>query len=488
MTTATETPAFAASADTLERWRLDPVAFVREAFNAEPDRWQAKVLARFPTEPRTALKACKGPGKSTVMAWIGWNFLLTRPHPNVVATSITGDNLRDGLWKEMAKWRYRCPLLDAAFDQRAERITSRQFPETWWMSARTWPRNADTQAQADTLAGVHSDYNLALIDEAGSIPPPVGVSAEAMLSTGIESHIVISGNPTETSGLLHKACVSNRASWYVVEITSDPLDPDRTPRVKIEWAEQQIRDWGGRDSPWVMVNVLGQFPPTAFTRLLGPEDCARARRRNPGEDLWKDMARVLGVDVAFHGEDRTVIYPRQGIVAHLPIVLRNKNPREVAAAVAKKWQEWEADACFVDNTGGYGAAVITYLQDMGHRPTPVGFSEKPMDARFANRRAEILWLLSDWVKDTGAITGSGDVEDLVGELCEMEYFTHNGRFQVMPKDDIKAVLGRSPDMADALALTFAAPVRPKARTELERWEAQTAQREGGGEYNFFSRT
>jgi phage terminase large subunit len=29
------------------------------------------------------MKACKGPGKTAVLAWTMWNYLVTRPHPKV---------------------------------------------------------------------------------------------------------------------------------------------------------------------------------------------------------------------------------------------------------------------------------------------------------------------------------------------------------------------------------------------------------------------
>ena len=88
---------------TLRRWREDPTTFVREELHVEPDPWQAEVLRIFPHNQRIAMKACKGPGKTTLLAWCAWNFLATRPHPKIAATSITKDNLEDNLWPEMAK-------------------------------------------------------------------------------------------------------------------------------------------------------------------------------------------------------------------------------------------------------------------------------------------------------------------------------------------------------------------------------------------------
>ena len=145
---------------TIKRWREDPVSFVREEFKAEPDDWQVELLRAFadPNKRRIAMKACKGPGKTTGLAWCCWNYLATRPHPNIAATSITSDNLGDGLWKEMAKWQMKSEFLKSAFIWTKTRIVARDHAATWWMSARTWSKSADQSQQADTLAGLHADY------------------------------------------------------------------------------------------------------------------------------------------------------------------------------------------------------------------------------------------------------------------------------------------------------------------------------------------
>ncbi len=172
-----------AGAAELARWREHPLQFVREVFKCEPDPWQAEELEAFPTVQRQALKACKGPGKTAFLAWIGWNYLVTRPHPKIAATSITGKTLDDTLWAEMAKWRAASPMLEALFEWQKQRIFLKESPETWFMSARTWPQSADAKAQADTLAGIHADYTLFMLDEAGGIPDAVMASAEAALAS-----------------------------------------------------------------------------------------------------------------------------------------------------------------------------------------------------------------------------------------------------------------------------------------------------------------
>src|SRR5581483_11748393 len=112
----------------IKHWREHPEAMVRELFHVEPDAWQADVLAKFPTHPKQCMLACKGPGKTAVLAWLAWNFLLTRLHPKIGAVSITSDNLKDGLWAEMAKWQHKAPLLRDQFEWTASRIFAKEYP------------------------------------------------------------------------------------------------------------------------------------------------------------------------------------------------------------------------------------------------------------------------------------------------------------------------------------------------------------------------
>src|SRR4051812_50112937 len=109
-------------ADLLRAWKADPSRFVREQFGVTPDPWQDEVLMAFPRNQRLAMKACKGPGKTAVLAWLAWNFLVVNKEPKVAATSVSGDNLSDGLWAEMAKWQAEAPTLRAGFKRDKGRV------------------------------------------------------------------------------------------------------------------------------------------------------------------------------------------------------------------------------------------------------------------------------------------------------------------------------------------------------------------------------
>jgi hypothetical protein len=444
--------------ENIKRWRARPVDFVREQFKAEPDPWQAKALRKFPDNEQLAMKACKGPGKTCALSWMIWNFLATRPHPKVAATSISGDNLSDCLWTELAMWQQKSPFLSEAFHWMKTRIEAVDHPETWWASARTWSRSADKEQQADTMAGLHGDYILFVLDEVGSIPDGVMVTAEAGLATGIETKIVMAGNPTQVSGPLYRACTDEADRWVVIEITGDPDDPDRSPRIKKDWARNQIRKYGA-DDPWVLVNVFGKFPPSGINALLGPEEVSAAIGRHLREDQYSFAARIISIDAARFGDDRTVINKRQGLACHPPVIMRGATTDEIAARAAHEANEFPPDAIMVDGTGGWGAGVIDALRLAGFKVIEVNASGRPVDERYFNKRAECWFKMADWVKKGGALPQGCD--EYRRELVAPTYTFVNNRFRLEAKEQIKDRLGESPDVADALSLSFAQDVMPK---------------------------
>jgi hypothetical protein len=444
------------SAAVLDKWKRDPVSFVREVFGIEPDNWQCDVLAAFAKTNRVALQSSKGTGKTALLSWCAWNFLLTRPHPKIVATSISYDNLADGLWTEMAKWLNVSPLLKTQFEWTKTRIFNRDYPETWFMSARTWSRSGDSSSQADSLAGIHADYVLFVLDEVGGIPDGVMAAAEAGLASGIETKIIMAGNPTHLEGPLYRAATNERHLWHVTEITSDPDNPKRSTRVSLQWAIEQ-RDKYGADSPWYIVNVLGRFPPSSINSLLGPHEVSMAMQRAYHEKDYMWAQKRLGVDVARFGVDRTVIFPRQGLRAFKPVIMQGARTQEIAARVMSAKNKWGSEIEFVDGTGGYGSGVVDQMLQAGGSPLEIHFSGKANDPAYFNKRSEMWFKMADWIKRGGWIP---NMPELQRELTAPQYTFQNGKFQLESKDLIKERLGFSPDLADALCLTFAIDEAP----------------------------
>lgn len=441
----------------IKRWREDPVYFVTNELHAVPDGWQVEALRAFsdPSKKRISLQACAGPGKSALLSWCGWLFLACYAdqgnHPNGAAMSITSDNLKDNLWKEFAVWRNRSEFLRSAFEWTKERIFAKQHPATWFISARSWSKSAQSEEQGRTLSGLHSKFILYLIDESGDINPAVLRAAEQGLSNCSWGKILQAGNPTSQNGILHLAATAQRHLWHIVRITGDPDDSERSTRIDIEWARQQIQLYG-RDNPWVMSYILGLFPPSAINVLLGPDEVNKSMQMQYREDAYSWAQKRLGVDVARFGDDRSVIFPRQGLASFMPVVMRHQRTTDIAARVAQAKVKWGSEMEFVDDSGHWGHGVIDNLLAAGFSPQAVLFEGQAIDPRYKNKRTEMWMEMAEWVKRGGALP---NLPELVPELTSPTYTFVQGKFMLEPKDLIKKRIGLSPDLADALALTFA---------------------------------
>jgi hypothetical protein len=437
---------------------------VRELFKTEPDRWQEEALEAFPTSRRIAMRACVGPGKTAVLAWLGWNFMLTRPHPKIGATSISGANLKSNLWAELARWYHMSDLLKSQFEFTKSVIYCRQFPETWTLEARTWPKDADATQIGNALAGMHAKHIMWLLDETGDYPESIMPVCEGIFSGDPEeAHIVQAGNPTKLGGPLYRAYTAAADLWKKITITADPDDPMRTPRVSVEIAREQIKQYG-RDNPWILVRIFGQFPPSNINSLIGPDEIDASFKRTYTEYDIGGAPRVLGVDVARYGDDASVIFRRQGLQAFKPDMLRNANSLQGAGRVARVWDDWGADACFVDATGGFGAGWIDQLIQLGKAPFGVQYAGEAHEKdRYYNKRTEMYFDAVDWIKRGGALAESAG---LLAAMTQITYTIKGNRLLLEPKELIKArIQGAAAsgglDESDAFVQTFAEPVVPK---------------------------
>jgi hypothetical protein len=222
---------------------------------------------------------------------------------------------------------------------------------------------------------------------------------------------------------------------------------------------------------------LCDFSAAGEDQLISLSDVQAATQRHYAITEYQWAPRILGVDPARFGDDRSVIFPRQGMVAFPPIVLRGVDNMDLASRVAAKIAEWQPDAVFVD--AGNGSGVIDRLRQLKHEVTEVWFGGRPIDEAYKDKRTEMWCGLAEWIKLGGAIP---DDVALKQDLAAPTYaFTQTGKRVLESKDDLKARGLPSPDLGDALALTFAAPVA--ARTRFERQRDELARPRSRGEYN-----
>ena len=180
-----------------------------------------------------------------------------------------------------------------------------------------------------------------------------------------------------------------------------------------------------------------------------------AMRRTRAEHEYRHAPLILGVDVARFGDDSSVLCFRQGLVAEKPIMCKGLDNMELADRIAFEIRERKPNAVFVD--AGGGAGVIDRLRHLGHWVQEVPFgSQASYHDKYVNKRAEMWDEMRKWIEGGGCLPAN---EALRSELTTPTYsFDAHGKIKLEPKDKIKERLTHSPDIADALCLTFAAPV------------------------------
>lgn len=170
-------------------------------------------------------------------------------------------------------------------------------------------------------------------------------------------------------------------------------------------------------------------------------------------------AKILGVDPARFGDDRTAVVIRQGRCAEIVELIGKQDTMEVAGAVVKSMQKYSPQAVFVDMTG-LGAGVVDRLRELGHANIVhgIGFGAKPIDQqKYVNKRAEMWGLMAKWLNEPPVQIPDDDEMEI--DLCGLHYsYDSLGRLKLERKEDAKKRGLKSPDVGDALALTFAMPV------------------------------
>ncbi|MDP2329909.1 MAG: terminase [Reyranella sp.] len=464
----------------LERYRRDPLGFVRWAFpwdaeggdNAEgplahhtgPEKWQADVLASIGEglqaekgPVRIAVASGHGVGKSALVAWLILWALATQTSTRGVVTANTETQLKTKTWAELGKW-HRLALSHQWCQLGATALVS-AVPETEQggrIDMVPWAAH-----NAEAFAGLHNKGSrlLLVFDEASAIADPIWETAEgALTDANTEIVWVVFGNPTRTAGRFFECFNRFRKRWRTQQVDSAQVSlTDK--RQLARW----VSDYG-EDSDFVRVRVRGKFPRAGSMQFIGSDLVEAAMARLPDAAANRHQPLVMGVDVARFGDDRSVICLRKGRDAKSYPVEKHQglDLMTLAGRVAERAAAERVAAVFVDE-GGVGAGVVDRLRQLGvPRVFGINFgaAAAPWDEagakpRYANKRAEIWGSVKDWLSHASL----PDDPELAADLTGVEYgFNGKGEIQLEKKDDMKKRGLASPDIADALALTFALPV------------------------------
>lgn len=175
---------------------------------------------------------------------------------------------------------------------------------------------------------------------------------------------------------------------------------------------------------------------------------------------------ALGVDVAQGGADQSIVAPRYG-TWWAPLVVKpgSETPDGPSIGAMVFAARRDGAGVIVDVGGGYGGGAVTFLKDNG--VAVAGFnasnavSSRTADKSFGfkNKRAEAWWRFREAL-DPGQEGGSPVALPpdplLLADLVAPHWKpVGKGEIQIEAKEDVKARLGRSPDRADAVVMSWA---------------------------------
>jgi hypothetical protein len=474
----------------LAEFRWDPLGAVMYGFPwgegelaafKGPRIWQCEELDRLgahlrnPETRHTTYKrwisSGHGPGKTTLMAFLGWWNQSTFLDAMARITANTDRQLTTTTSPEFQRW-FRLAINAHWFTLNTSSIKAvdDRHDQTWRLDFVPW-----SMENSQAFAGKHNAGRRMFFgfEEASPIPSEIfRVARGALTDAGTEKILFAIGNPTLNTGEFYERIFgSMREDTYRIIDSRDVEGHD----------EKEIADWlrecnGDADSDYFRVRARGLFPKGGSGQFIDLDTISLAQKRSTLTISTDPL--VVGVDFAWGGADDNVVRFRKGNDARSIPAIRVKGEftRDAAVMVGKladvlsrTYSDQKVAMMFVDGSGvgGNAGAVVAGIRALGYdNIQEINFGHDAIDLEhYCYRRDEMWGKMKAWLRESGAIDSDAG---LAADLAKPMLVGDGQRVKLESKDVMKRRLSKagidsaSPDDADALALTFAMPVRAKA--------------------------
>ena len=488
------------------KYRLAPVSFGVEVLGESYTPDVITLMESVRDYPITVARSANAVGKTHSAARIALWFYKVFPGAQVYTTAAPPEgNLKKLLWGEIGSLVNRHPSL---FEH--DRISTLNIfrDAQTFITGVTIPMAGTPEQREAKFNGKHAPYLLFIVDEGDAVPYEVYRGIEACMSGG-HARLLVMFNPRGAQGPVYQMERDHTA--HIVELTAfnhpnvvtgndvipGAVSREKTVRRLNEWsrplAANELPDtecfelpaflegvvgtstdgheyeplpagWRKITNPALSYMVLGIYPPQSELQLISRAWIQAAVTRwltyvaLHGETPPPATRAVLGYDVAEYGKDKNVLAVRYGgWVARFGQTWSGVDPDTGAIHAAGIYQQLDAERVSVDATG-VGSGVPARMTRLGCNADGVKVASSPTfeteAGTFSMLRDQLWWSVREWLRvDTGAMIPPE--EELVEELACPSYGIINGKIRVTDKDSMREMLGRSPNYADALCLTFA---------------------------------
>lgn len=254
----------------------------------------------------------------------------------------------------------------------------------------------------------------------------------------------------------------------------------------LNWRRMKTREFiskgDGEDGDWKFkqeypFTAAEAFQTSGEESLISPKVVLAARKTE--KEIARDHPHLVGVDPARFGADRTAIIHRQGRKAWGIDIHRKKSTMQIAGLLARMLRDpvsnerSDIDMMFIDS-GGVGGGIYDRLEELGFadeedcRICAVEAGSSPLDdKRFVKKRDEMWVLMRDWLMLPGGVD-IPDLDVLQTDLCTLLFdYDSLSRYVLETSKAMKKRGLASPDIASALAQTFAFPVAPRDLKKMQ---------------------
>jgi hypothetical protein len=207
----------------------DPYKFVMLAYpwgetgplerESGPDDWQKSVLDELGEDlkngrsPRIAVASGHGIGKSALVSWVLHWFVSTRPHPQIVVTANTREQLLKKTFRELSVW-HKHSIHKHWFTWTATKFYHNDHASTWFVAATAWSAES-----SDAFGGTHAKHVLMIYDEASGIDDVIWEVTEGAMTTERSVWLAF-GNPTKNTGRFRECFGKFKHRWSTRQIDS----------------------------------------------------------------------------------------------------------------------------------------------------------------------------------------------------------------------------------------------------------------------------
>lgn len=226
------------------------------------------------------------------------------------------------------------------------------------------------------------------------------------------------------------------------------------------WRRLKIREFPG-DYEKGLEKFKVEYPFTAIEAFRNPVDnrfidakLVMTARQNKIES---ESPLVIGCDPAYGDRDRFAIIRRRGRYAYGLETHQNMSSMEIVHCIRTIIDKEKPAKVCIDSIAA-GGPICDRLIELGYESIiePVNVARHANDrTRFANLRAELWHEMMEWFAGELPVQ-IPDSDELMADLTSLGYsYRSNGQLLMQSKDELKSLGMRSPDCADALAMTFA---------------------------------